>query len=118
MANQEQARNPDAKAAAPQTALEFFESGWTHYGEKAYDRAAADFQKTIDLSPNDTDAYYGLGMAYQAGGQAQEAIAAFQKVIALLEDPAVEDTNRARMLSRFAQGHINRITTGDWHMGQ
>jgi tetratricopeptide (TPR) repeat protein len=108
--------NQGDTGAVPQTALTFFESGWTNYSNKEYPRSEADFLKAIELSPDYIDAFYGLGMVYQASGRKQEAIAAFEKVIALLENAATGDTNRTRMLARFAKGHINRINTGDWQM--
>jgi tetratricopeptide (TPR) repeat protein len=110
--------NTERTGAASQAALEYFESGWSHYASKDFDRSQANFLKALEIQPDYVDALYGLGMVYQASGRQQEAIAAFEKVIALLQNSPEVESVRARMLTRFARGHINRITTGDWQMGQ
>lgn len=104
--------------AEAQAALEYFENGWRHYSSKEFDQAEANFRKALEMQPDYVDALYGLGMTYQASGRQKEAIAAFEKVIVLLEEGRQNASVRARMLTRFARGHINRITTGDWRMEQ
>ena len=98
----------------PQTAHEFIESGWTHYSKKEYFRAETDFQKALDFDPRDVDTQYALAMTLMASARPQEATGAFEKVLSLLKDVQEKDMVRAHMLGRLAQGHINRIQTGDW----
>ena len=104
---------PDAPHS-PQTAHEFIESGWTHYSQKEYFRAESDFQKALEFDPRDADTQYALAMTLMASARPQEATSAFEKVLSLLQDVPDQDMVRAHMLSRLAQGHINRIQTGDW----
>lgn len=100
--------------AAPQTADEFVASGWGHYSKKEFFRAEADFQKALELSPNSYDTEYALGMVLQASNRQPEAIRAFEKTITMLENVPEEERVRAHMLTRLANGHINRMKTGDW----
>lgn len=105
------------ETAAPQTEDEFVKSGWEHYSKKEYYRAEADFQKALDISPNNPDTLYALGMTYQASGRQPEAIRTFEKTIQVLENAGENDFVRAHMMTRLARGHINRIKTGDWNLG-
>lgn len=105
-----------AEPGAPQTAEEFIESGWQHYSKKEYYRAEADFQKALDLDPNNPDTVYALGMTYQASGRQAEAIRTFEKTIQMLESAEENDFVRAHMMTRLANGHINRMKTGDWNL--
>jgi tetratricopeptide (TPR) repeat protein len=108
---------PEAPAPIdPKTADEFTQRGWDHYTKKEFFRAENDFFKALELSPQNPDILYALGMTLQASGRSQDAIAQFEKLIILLQEPAEEDQVRARMLVRLARGHINRIKTGDWHL--
>lgn len=52
---------------------------------KQYDKAAADFQKAVDLSPNNVDAIAGLAEAKASLGQTPAAIALIQQGIKLQE---------------------------------
>lgn len=117
-------QNNDMKAnvaeavANPQTAKDYIESGWSHYSKKEFYRAESDFQKALDLEPGNADTEYALGMTLMASSRQQDAVQAFQKVLSMLQNNPTEDLARASMLSRLAQGHINRIQTGDWGINQ
>ena len=100
----------------PETAPEFVERGWDHYSRKEYFRSEADFQKALDLLPDDVDTLYALGMTQHASGRLQEAVKTFEKTIQILESPSYVDSVRSHMLIRLARGHINRIQTGDWKL--
>jgi len=103
-------------APIPQTYDDFYKSGWSHYSKKEYYRAEADFQKSLELSPDNADSFYALAMTYQASGRQQEAVQTFEKTIKALNSAEDDDKVRAHMLTRLAQGHINRIKTGDWNL--
>jgi tetratricopeptide (TPR) repeat protein len=103
-------------APDPQTAEEFTQSGWDHYSKKEYYRAEADFQKALELSPDNIDTLYVLALTLQSSGRQQEAIHTFEKVIKELKQSETVEKVRAHMLVRLAQGHINRIKTGDWNL--
>jgi tetratricopeptide (TPR) repeat protein len=100
----------------PQSAADYTQRGWDHYTKKEYFRAESDFLKALELSPDHYDAQYALALTHQASGRAPEAIAGFEKIIALLKDVDEQDHVRALMLTRLARGHINRIKTGQWHL--
>ena len=58
---------------------------WVHfargvaYGKNGeYDRAAADFERTIAIEPRFGDAYYNRAIAYDLGGDGDTALAAYQ----------------------------------------
>lgn len=117
MAKQVSETNPEPVTAdLPQTAEELVESGWSHFSKKEYYRAEADFQKALELSPDHIDTLYALAMTFQNSGRQQEAIHTFEKVINGLPQLEEADKVRAHMLGRLAQGHINRIKTGDWNL--
>ena len=105
-----------ADAAAPQTDDEYVKSGWEHYSKKEYYRAEADFQKALELTPDNVDTMYALGMTFQASGRQAEAIRTFEKTIQLLENVEEVDFVRAHMMTRLARGHISRMKTGDWNL--
>jgi tetratricopeptide (TPR) repeat protein len=102
--------------STPVTADEFIESGWNHFSKKEFFRSEADFKKALEIQPENADTLYALGMAQQASGNTQEAIRTFEEVIQLLEARKVEDPVRSLMLTRLANGHINRMKTGNWDM--
>ena len=48
-----------------------------------YESAIADFQKAIELNPNEPTPYENLGKAYYLKGNMQDALQAYQKLIEL-----------------------------------
>lgn len=97
---------------------DLIQSGWNHYSKKEYYRAEADFRKALEISPDNVDTIYALGMTLQASGRQPEAVQTFEKVIEILKDPNNQDFVRAHMLTRLAQNHINRMKTGEWNPEQ
>jgi serine/threonine-protein kinase len=57
-----------------------------HFARR-YDEAIEQFQKTIELTPQFSGAYFDIGLTYTEKGMLQEAINAFEKLRALSEDP-------------------------------
>ena len=100
--------------STPQPADEMVASGWNHYSKKEYFRAEDDFKKALDVDPDNTDTLYALAMSQQASGRVKEAINTFENVIQYLEIHKAEDPVRSLMLTRLANGHINRMKTGEW----
>ncbi len=49
--------------------------------QKNYSQAILDYSKTIELSPNDPDAYYHRGLAYFRLSQRDESIKDFQTAL-------------------------------------
>ncbi len=116
--NSSEKAGEQVRTTNPQTFDEFMESGWEHYSKEDYPRAEADYQQALTQKPDNADTLYALGMAQQAGGKLQEAVKTFEKVIQLLQNGEPEDKVRAHMLVRLAQGHINRMLTGDWGLSR
>jgi DNA-binding winged helix-turn-helix (wHTH) protein/Flp pilus assembly protein TadD len=54
--------------------------GTAAYLERRYGDAIAYARETLDLSPQRSDAYYTLGLAYEALGQESRAVAAFNRL--------------------------------------
>jgi hypothetical protein len=50
-------------------------------------------------------------LAAKAAGRTETAIAAFERVLALL--PTVEDRGKAQILSRLTQAHLQRLRGSD-----
>ncbi|MCF8234828.1 MAG: tetratricopeptide repeat protein [Bacteroidales bacterium] len=45
-------------------AMEFFSRGVQHYEEKKYQQGIAEFNKVVQMDPDNKDAFYNLGMGY------------------------------------------------------
>ncbi len=66
-----------------------------YYYPRQYDRAIEQYRKAIELDPNFAESYIWLGKAYERKSRYAEAIAAFQKAVAL----------RAASVDKGALGH-------------
>ena len=67
--------------------------------------ALNEFEKIASASPDDLDALYGLGLAQRSAGKQDEAIATFERILALLAKLTPDDEdmqNRLEMLRRMA----------------
>ena len=100
----------------PTAGDELYERGWKQYAQKEFYRAAEDFRRALERSPNHPDILYAYGLALDASGQYREAIEAFERVIRLVENPPDELRDRATIMTRLANGHISRIHTGKWDL--
>jgi len=61
-------------------------AGWLKKNSGNYELAEADFERVIELQPNNGDAYRRLGLTYQSGGLLSDALIAFQKAIQVRPD--------------------------------
>jgi len=96
---EEQKENADA----------YHKGGYT-YGEKGeYEKAIADYNKAIELNPNDADAYYNRGCTYGETGEYEKAIADFDKVIQLNPSDAGAYYNRG--LAYKEKGDLRRAAS-------
>lgn len=89
---------------------------WSLHYKKQNDQAVAEFARIVDVDPNHIDANYGLGMALAGIGSKAEAVAAFQKALALVEQKlsqAEDEDDRARygMLMRMIGQQLAKIDT-------
>jgi len=64
-------------------AQQLTQQGWQLWQDQKYPEALADFQKAVDLNPNETNAWNDLGWAQFNCGEPHGAEQSFQKVIAL-----------------------------------
>ncbi len=103
----------------PTTAEDFLKRGWAYHARQRYTEAEADFRKALELSPDDTEILYALGLCLKRQDRKDEAVEAFQRVLHLLEEREPEDESakvRAGMLRRLTLGHVNELTKGDWDL--
>ncbi len=105
-----------ASMEQPTDAAAYLRRGYAYLGIGQYPQAAEDFRKALELDPASVDSVYALGMSLKADGKKEEATTAFLKAIALLDEGAVKDKSRARILRRLALGHVNEIATGNWNL--
>ena len=64
---------------AAHSALAYYD----YWGLRHYADAMAEFERTVQLAPNNTDALAGMGYVHRRLGQWNEALASLQKVIAI-----------------------------------
>ena len=77
-------------------------------GNGEYDRAIADFGTALFLNPDDADAYYNRGVAYQQKGDHDRAIEDYTKAISL--DPTNSDAYHMRADSYTAKARQDHET--------
>jgi tetratricopeptide (TPR) repeat protein len=99
----------------PKSAEAHANLGWGYYGKEQYPEALKSLQEALALDPNLLEARYALALVYRAMNSKAEAIAEFEKVLALADQ--VDNTIRRHMLKRLVRGHISQINTGDWQLG-
>jgi eukaryotic-like serine/threonine-protein kinase len=56
-------------------------SGLLLYGSREYDQAITEYQRAIELEPNNSDAYRRLGKAFEANRQIDRALAAYREAV-------------------------------------
>lgn len=100
----------------PTTAEDFFARGWAHYSKKEFFRAESDFRRALELAPGDADSMFAIAQALQSSGRPVDAVAEYEKLLAVLANPPDGDRVRYGMLARMVRGHINHIKTGDWKL--
>lgn len=61
----------------------YIEKGIIFYERKQYDEALKVFNMTVTVSNTDADGYYWLGRTYEATGKIEDAIANYQRAVAL-----------------------------------
>jgi tetratricopeptide (TPR) repeat protein len=80
-------------AAYPRDERGHFLLGGAYFGQQAYDKAVAEYQKSVELAPDYAPAYNLLGYAQRAQQRYGEAEAAFKKYIELIPgDPNPYDS--------------------------
>ena len=69
------------------------DSGRAHIEAGEYDKAIRDLEAAAGQAPEDSDAHFLLGQAYNQSGQLSEAAEAFRKVLALDPESAAAHHN-------------------------
>lgn len=106
----EEKPKPDPKTMEAATLEEFFNRGMMFYSHEDFASAEADFKQAISKDAEAVDPIYGLALTYKASQQTDQAIEAFQKVIALLQQGKMDDQpERKAMLMRISKSHINSL---------
>lgn len=95
---------------------DYLRRAWAYHSRGKNREAEQDLQEALYIQPDSVDAQYVLGLVRKAEAHDQEAVACFERCVALIDAGKIEDRTRSRMLRRLAQGHINEITTGDWNL--
>ena len=75
-------------------------NAWRLHREGNNTAAIKEFREVLKTTPTNVDAYYGLGLALRADGQAGEAIESFRKAL----ETAQQAYNATRQLSEV-DGH-------------
>ena len=73
------------------------------------DEAVAQFQKAVEINPNDAEAQYNLGNAFFQKGQLDEAVAQFQKALEI--DPNSFATHYNLGGAFFQKGQLDEAIT-------
>jgi tetratricopeptide (TPR) repeat protein len=98
--------------AKPQSAEAHTNLGWGYYAQKQFSEAVREFLEALRLDSNSIDAYWGMGLAYKGLNNKPEAMAAFEKVVALA--PRADDKSKALFLRQLAQAQHNQLNNGKW----
>ncbi len=88
---------------------------WSYHYKKQNEQAVTEFTRIVETEPNHIDANYGLGMALAAVGKRSEAMQAFQKALALVQEKLTQsgddedDAARYGMLARMITQHLGNL---------
>ena len=75
----------------------FYERGISFSEGEFYEEAISDYTKALEINPRDALAYYNRGILHLNVGRADLAIADFNKVIELSDDPDLVAAARERI---------------------
>src|SRR5664279_3248166 len=96
---------PDPNTLTPHSSAEYLERGWLFYSHQRFEQAEADFRQVLQQEPENTDAWYSLGLALKALGKGPQAIDAFSRVDQTIT--TIEDRQRAVIILRLSHGQVN-----------
>lgn len=84
-------------------ALAYYSRGVAYYTNKEWDKAMADYSRTIEIDPNYTDAYFNRAIYYDNSGQFDKAIADYSRAIAINPKYTQAYANRAAVYGKTGQ---------------
>ncbi|MBN1286431.1 MAG: tetratricopeptide repeat protein [Anaerolineae bacterium] len=100
------------KVAAPDPFADQVSEAWEMHLNNKNELALSAFEKVLSQDANHMDALYGKGMAAKSLGQKDGAIAAFRKLLELLDTIREDMPGRATMLERMAKKQIEWMQAG------
>jgi len=98
----------------PQELSNYLRLALALYEEANYEEALTTLRNASAAFQDNYEVAYAMGLISKKMGNTNEAQKFFQDVIRLSEE--IADQTRARMLRRFAVGHVNMIENGDWNL--
>ncbi len=78
-------------------------------GQGRYDEAIEEYNKAIEMAPEDADAYNNRGFAYVQKGELDQAIADFDKAIEL--DPELAEAYNNRGYAYYLKGEVAKAVS-------
>jgi len=96
----------------------YYNRGLAFARKDAYDLALADFNKEIELNPQETDVYNARGCVYSYKGDYDHAITEYSEAIRLKPDFWVAYKNRARVyetIGNTAKAEEDRNKSSELH---
>jgi len=106
--------SPTSTPAATPTlsAEDHVDQGMEYHGQGELDKAIAEYEKAIELEPNDADAHRNLGTAYGEQGKWEESAAAYERAIEI--DPDFGEAYGDLAAAYFRLGRIpEALETGE-----
>lgn len=101
--------NADQTPADRQRARVQNRLGWEQMRAERWDRAAAAFQRAVEIDPTYEYAYYGLGRAELGRRQFRDAIAALERSRALYQAETGRQFANAQEAQRYRQDRMSEI---------
>jgi tetratricopeptide (TPR) repeat protein len=81
-------------------------AAWQLHLASKNEQALARFDEVLRQDPDHMDALYGKGLALKKLGRKDKAVAAFQRVLDLLDTIRADMPGRSSMLERLSKRHI------------
>ena len=102
----------DGEVVVPEQGMANYDYDRYDYDRYDYDRSIADYDRAIQLKPDDPDTYVNRGWAFHAQGDYDRAIADYDRAIQLKPDYALAYANRGEAY-RFKRDYDHAIADLD-----
>jgi tetratricopeptide (TPR) repeat protein len=87
----------------PPTFNAYYAKGLALSGKQEFDKAVIQFQKALELNPNNPDLFYNIGLALNNLNRLDEALKVYSRAIELKPDYVEAFVNRANILNNGAK---------------
>jgi tetratricopeptide (TPR) repeat protein len=101
---------PDDNTDPPQAAVDHYMLGRRHYLAGRYREALVELKMALELDRNAPDLLYNVARVYENLGDLDQAIAYYQRYLALMPLEQVEERDRTEKTIRRLQGAKQEIT--------